>query len=87
MSVVGLLGKTQVILSDARAAGTIASGSIGVSYANVVGWLNGNVGLIASLLGIVLTLVTIKVQWTNGKKAELELRRLQREMADCDCTE
>ena len=87
MSIVGLLGKTQVILSDARAAGAIASGSIGVSYANVVGWLNGNVGLIASLLGIVLTLVTIRVQWTNGKKAELELRRLQKEMAECDCTD
>ena len=87
MSIVGLLAKTQVILSDARAAGAIASGSIGVSYANVVGWLNGNVGLIASLLGIVLTLVTIKVQWTNGKKAELELRRLQKEMAECDCTD
>ena len=80
MSVVMLLGRANVVLSDARAAGVVASSSIGISYANVVGWLNGNVGMIASLLGIVLTLVTIKVQWTNGKKAELELKRLQMEM-------
>ena len=49
MSVVMLLGRANVVLSDARAAGVVASSSIGISYANVVGWLNGNVGLIASL--------------------------------------
>ena len=80
MSVIMLLSRANVALSDARTAGVVASSSIGISYANIVGWLNGNVGLIASLLGIVLTLVTIKVQWTNGKKAELELRKLQMEM-------
>jgi len=82
MSALMLLSRANVVLSDARAAGVVASSSIGISYASVVGWLNGNVGLIASLLGIVLTLVTIKVQWTNGKKAELELERLRRELTE-----
>lgn len=82
MSVLVLLNRASVLLGDARAAGVVASSSIGMSYASVVGWLNGNVGLIASLLGIVLTLVTIKVQWANGKKAELELEKLRRELAE-----
>ena len=74
---VGLLAKTQVVLSDARAAGVVASGSIGIGIADVMGFLQNNVGFIGSLCGICLTLVTIKVQWTLGKKAELELQRLK----------
>ena len=73
----GLLAKTHVVLSDARAAGVVASGSIGIGIADVMGFLQNNVGFIGSLCGICLTLVTIKVQWTLGKKAELELRRLK----------
>lgn len=74
---VGLLAKTQVVLSDARTAGVVASGSIGIGMADVMGFLQNNVGFIGSLCGICLTLVTIKVQWTLGKKAELELQRLK----------
>ena len=79
---VGLLAKTQVVLSDARAAGVVASGSIGIGLADVMGFLQNNVGFAGSICGICLTLVTIKVQWTNGKKAELELRRLQQELGE-----
>lgn len=77
---VGLLAKSQVVLSDARAAGVVASGSIGIGVADIMGFLQNNVGFVGSICGICLTLVTIKVQWTNGKKAELELRKLQREL-------
>ena len=79
---VGLLAKTQVVLSDARAAGVVASGSIGIGVADIMGFLQNNVGFAGSICGICLTLVTIKVQWTNGKKAELELRRLQQELGE-----
>ena len=79
---IGLLAKTQVVLSDARAAGMVASGSIGIGLADIMGFLQSNVGFIGSICGICLTLVTIKVQWTNGKKAELELRRLQQELGE-----
>ena len=79
---VGLLAKTQVVLSDARTAGVVASGSIGIGLADVMGFLQDNVGFVGSICGICLTLVTIKVQWTNGKKAELELRRLQQELGE-----
>ena len=79
---VGLLAKTQVVLSDARAAVVVASGSIGIGLADVMGFLQDNVGFVGSICGICLTLVTIKVQWTNGKKAELELRRLQQELGE-----
>ena len=79
---VGLLAKTQVVLSDARTAGVVASGSIGIGVADIMGFLQNNVGFVGSICGICLTLVTIKVQWTNGKKAELELERLRRELAE-----
>ena len=79
---VGLLAKAQVVLSDARTAGVVASGSIGIGVADIMGFLQNNVGFVGSICGIFLTLVTIKVQWTNGKKAELELRRLQQELGE-----
>ena len=79
---VGLLAKTQVVLSDARTAGVVASGSIGVGVADIMGFLQSNVGFVGSVCGICLTLVTIKVQWANGKKAELELEKLRRELAE-----
>ena len=79
---VGLLAKTQVVLSDARTAGVVASGSIGIGLADVMGFLQDNVGFVGSICGICLTLVTIKIEWTNGKKAELELRRLQQELGE-----
>ena len=79
---VGLLAKTQVVLSDARAAVVVASGSIGIGVADIMGFLQNNVGFVGSICGICLTLVTIKVQWTNGKKAELELERLRRELTE-----
>ena len=82
----GLIGRvsaaTHAALGDAKAASTIATGTMGISLAQVMGWLQGNVGLIGALLGIVLTIVTIKVQWANGRKAELELEILRRKLAD-----
>ena len=82
----GLIGRlsaaTQATLSDTKAASTIATGTMGVSLAQVMGWLQGNVGFIGALLGIVLTAVTIKVQWANGRKAELELEILRRQLDD-----
>lgn len=79
---IGLLAKTQVVLSDARTAGMVASGSIGIGVADIMGFLQNNVGFVGSICGICLTLVTIKVQWMNGKKAEIELRKLQRELGE-----
>lgn len=79
---VGLLAKAQVVLSDARVAGVVASGSIGIGVADIMGFLQNNIGFVGSICSICLMLVTIKVQWTNGKKAELELRRLQQELGE-----
>ena len=82
----GLIGRlstaAQTALGDAKAASTIATWTMGISLAQVMGWLQGNVGFIGALLGIVLTAVTIKVQWANGRKAELELEILRRQLSD-----
>ncbi|MGL5293308.1 MAG: hypothetical protein ACRC9V_06025 [Aeromonas sp.] len=70
----------QMALSDAKTAGVVATGTMGFSLAQIMGWLQANVGLIGAILGIILTAVTIKVQWANGKKAELELELLRRQL-------
>lgn len=72
----------QTVMADAKSASTIATVTTGISLAQIMGWLQGNVGLIGALLGIVLTVVTIKVQWANGRKAELELEILRRKLAE-----
>lgn len=81
MSVINkIMVSMQMALSDAKTAGVVATGTMGFSLAQIMGWLQANVGLIGAILGIILTAVTIKVQWANGKKAELELELLRRQL-------
>lgn len=81
MSVISkMMVSMQVALSDAKTAGVVATGTMGFSLAQIMGWLQANVGLIGTILGIVLTAVTIKVQWANGRKADLEIEILRRRL-------
>lgn len=81
MSVISkLIASTQIALSDAKTAGVVATSTMGFSVAQLMGWLQSNIGFIGALMGIVLTAVTIKVQWANGRKAELELELLRRQL-------
>lgn len=73
-----LLVSIQTALSDARTATTIGAGTAsGFSFAQVMGWLQSNVGFIGAILGIILTIVTIWVQLTKGR---LEIELLKRQL-------
>lgn len=73
MSVISKLAiSIQTALGDARTAGTIAAGTTGLSFAQVMGWLQANIGFIGMLSGVALTMVTIWVQVSSNRRGHAE---------------
>ena len=77
-----LMTSTQAILGDARVAATIGTSTTGLSVAQVMGWLQSNIGFMGAIAGVVLTAVTIWVQVLNARKASAELELLRRQLED-----
>lgn len=83
MSVINkLLTSAQTTLGDARVAATIGTSTTGLSVAQVMGWLQSNIGFMGAVAGVLLTLVTIWVQVLNARKASAELELLKRQLED-----
>ena len=83
MSVINkLLTSAQTTLGDARVAATIGTSTTGLSVAQVMGWLQSNIGFMGAVAGVCLTLVTIWVQVLNARKASAELELLKRQLED-----
>lgn len=81
MNVIGkLTASIQTALGDARVAATIGTSTTGLSLAQVMGWLQSNVGFMGAIAGVILTLVTIWVQVLNARKASAELEILRRKL-------
>lgn len=81
MSVISkLLASAQTTLGDARTAATIGAGTTGMSVAQMMGWLQANIGFIGAVSGVALTLATIWVQVLNARKANAELELLRRQL-------
>lgn len=83
MSVISkLMTSAQTTLGDARVAATIGAGTTGLSFAQVMGWLQSNIGFMGAIAGVVLTAVTIWVQVLNARKASAELELLRRQLEE-----
>ena len=83
MSVINkLLTSAQTTLGDARVAATIGTSTTGLSVAQVMGWLQSNIGFMGAIAGVGLTLVNIWVQVLNARKASAELELLKRQLED-----
>lgn len=83
MSVINkLMTSAQMTLGDARVAATIGTSTTGLSVAQVMGWLQSNIGFMGAVAGVLLTLVTIWVQVLNARKASAELELLKRQLED-----
>ena len=81
MSVISkLMASAQTTLGDARTAATIGAGTTGMSVAQMMGWLQANIGFIGAVAGVALTLATIWVQVLNARKANAELELLRRQL-------
>lgn len=76
----------QATLSDARASAAIGAGTYGISMAQVMGWIQSNIGLIGTLAGIMLTIATLWVQIINGRRqlAGLESDALDRKKRELE---
>ena len=77
-----LLTSAQMTLGDARVAATIGTSTTGLSVAQVMGWLQSNIGFMGAIAGVGLTLVTIWVQVLNARKASAELELLKRQLEE-----
>ena len=83
MSVINkLMTTTQAVLGDARVAATIGTSTTGLSVAQVMGWVQSNIGFMGAIAWVGLTLVTIWVQVLNARKASAELELLKRQLED-----
>ena len=83
MSVINkLMTSAQMTLGDARVAATIGTSTTGLSVAQVMGWIQSNIGFMGAVAGVLLTLVTIWVQVLNARKASAELELLRRQLED-----
>ena len=83
MSVINkLLTSAQTTLGDARVAATIGTSTTGLSVAQVMGWLQSNIGFMGAIAGVLLTLVTIGVQVLNARKVSAELELLRRQLEE-----
>lgn len=87
MSVIGKMSMSiQAVLSDARASAAIGAGTYGISMAQVMGWIQSNIGFIGTLAGIVLTIATLWVQIINGRRqlAGLEIDALDKKKRELE---
>lgn len=83
MSVINkLMTSAQMTLGDARVAATIGTSTTGLSAAQVMGWLQSNIGFVGAVAGVGLTVATIWVQVLNARKASAELELLKRQLED-----
>lgn len=75
-----MMASAQTTLGDARAAATIGAGTTGMSVAQMMGWVQDNIGYIGTVAGVVLTIVTIWAQVINIRKGNAELELLRRKL-------
>lgn len=81
MSVISkLVASAQTTLGDARTAATIGAGTTGMSVAQMMGWVQDNIGYIGTVAGVILTIVTIWAQVINIRKGNAELELLRRKL-------
>lgn len=75
-----MMASAQTTLGDARAAATIGAGTTGMSVAQMMGWVQDNIGYIGTVAGVILTIVTIWAQVINIRKGNAELELLRRKL-------
>lgn len=70
----GTMGWIHTTLADVRAAIAVVIGSTSIGLAELMGWLQSNIGFIGSVCGVLLAIITMWVQLVVGRKALLEYR-------------
>ena len=74
----GAMAWIHTTLADVRAAMAVVIGSTSIGLAELMGWLQSNIGFIGSACGVLLAIITMWVQLVVGRKALLEYRIMRR---------
>lgn len=75
------------LLNDVKVAATVAMGAMGTGLSMFLALIPNDIGKLASLVAIVLTLILVRNHLRNGKKLDLENRKLQIEVAQLEAKE
>ncbi len=75
------------LLNDVKVAATVALGAMGTGFSMALALIPNDIGKLASLAAIVLTAVLIRNHLRNGKKLDLENRKLQIEITRLEAKE
>ena len=75
----GAMAWIHTTLADVRAAIAVVIGSTSIGLAELMGWLQSNIGFIGSVCGVLLAIITMWVQLVVGRKALLEYRVMRRD--------
>jgi hypothetical protein len=67
------------VANNPKVAGAVATITSGTGAGTVFDWIPTDIGKLATLIGIILSVILIKVHLVNLKKANLELEILKKE--------
>lgn len=73
--------------NDVKVAATVAMGAMGTGFSMALALIPNDIGKLASVVAIVLTAVLIRNHLRNGKKLDLENRKLQIELTQLEAKE
>lgn len=74
----------QEIASSPKVAGSVAglTAAMGAAVESAISWIPDDIGKLATLIGIILSVILIRVHLTALRKAQYELKLMQAKEAD-----
>lgn len=75
------------LMNDVKVAATVAMGAMGTGLSMFLALIPNDIGKLASLAAIVLTLVLVRNHLRNGKKLDLENEKLRLEVRKLEAQE
>lgn len=73
----------QEIASNPKVAGSVAgmTAAIGAAMESAISWIPDDIGKLASLIGVILSVILIRVHLMGLKKVQLELKLMKEKEA------
>ncbi len=73
-----MMGAGMTLLNDLRVGLTVAFSTLGAGVSTFLRWIPEDIGKLASLLGLVLTIFCIRYYSLQNKKLHIEITRMQK---------
>ena len=74
----------QQIAQNPKVAGSVAgmTAALGAAMESAISWIPDDIGKLATLVGLILSVILIRVHLTSLKKAQLELKIIRDKQAE-----